>query len=272
MSITERLEDAEILLKNNRTLGAVTILLTAIDATARKYYPKGTMKPSKAFSYFLGSRIKSILLNNSTGPYPRNSGLTIEYRGEQKNVEDVIYEFCRCALIHEATMTPDISIEKEGSFVPQLTLENNGEAVSIRCGEKLILGSGWIDLFFAVVRGARLNNTDLIDQRTTLVANENFNVAEFHNSLAQYYITRRRVDKFRELLQAIGPEKAKMASLEENQTWVSTLLRGGLIEDIWVERLIDRKMITPELTMTDLGLTIFNTLRENYILVNDPEL
>lgn len=114
MSVRERILDARLLIKHGRYEGALSQILIAVAATARKRFPIGTpsrwkpgegMRDREAFMTFLDESLwehTGITVRGSEGV------LGVEYRGKSIRFERILYESFRCNLIHEAELPSDI--------------------------------------------------------------------------------------------------------------------------------------------------------------------
>lgn len=100
MTIREQVEDASFLAQNGRYVGALTTLMLAVAASARRTFPKGTksrekpkeeMSDREAFTMFLGGRIRNILLCDFGAPEQGTSGISVGFRGAQYDVAYVLY-------------------------------------------------------------------------------------------------------------------------------------------------------------------------------------
>ena len=131
MRIKDRLDDAQILWKNNRLDGAFLNILIAVASASRKKFPKDKFTDKDAFINFIksfgGPRIK------------------VEYRGECYEMEYIFYKWVRCELVHEGDIPIDIQ------FFP----EENGDGFIVRAGGfpeyTLKLSKNWFWYFFKKV-------------------------------------------------------------------------------------------------------------------------
>ena len=136
MSIKARVEDAMVLAAIGRLEAALLSLLTAISATSRKRWPRGTrseyepgkpMRDGEAFESFLRDEMPRIC---RVGTY------TVKYRGEMHRLEHVLYRWFRCELAHEAALPLDIE------FVP----DDNPGMMFIRVNSSgLAFSHGWLN-------------------------------------------------------------------------------------------------------------------------------
>src|SRR5689334_9376605 len=108
IGVYARIEDAGVLADAGRFEGALLMLLVAIAATSRKRYPVGTKslkKPSEkmgdgeAFKTFLRDEIWRLV---------REHDDAIKFRGQEIPIEDFLYKFLRCELVHEGRLPTDL--------------------------------------------------------------------------------------------------------------------------------------------------------------------
>lgn len=101
MSVLARIKDAETLWLNGRLEGAAIQVLIAVAATVRKRYPL-PMKDNDAYKQFVLDELVKI----TNGP---TKGVEFYFRGDPRcPVEDIIYNFIRCPLVHEGQLPSDI--------------------------------------------------------------------------------------------------------------------------------------------------------------------
>ncbi len=112
-----RIEDAGVLADAGRFEGALLMLLVAVAATARKRYPKGTMSKMnpnnkmgdrESFTLFLKDEMWQIVKGNSE---------VVHFRGQKKTIEDFLYKFLRCELVHTATMPIDLEPRRQADLL-----------------------------------------------------------------------------------------------------------------------------------------------------------
>jgi hypothetical protein len=115
MTIATRLEDAVVLMEQQRWEGALLSVLVAISGTARRRFPQGTASrwaPSKAmgdreaFETFVTEQIPSIA---------KFTSFNMTFQGQVRPIGEVLYRWMRCTLAHEAGLPPEID------FVPDST-------------------------------------------------------------------------------------------------------------------------------------------------------
>ena len=103
MSVRERIIDAQLLYANGRKAGALLSILVAVGATSRKRYPKKTKGDRDAFTSFLSKELPKIT---------RVKNFNIKFRGKMVPLQELLYEFVRCNLTHEAELPEDIIFEE----------------------------------------------------------------------------------------------------------------------------------------------------------------
>jgi hypothetical protein len=94
MGIRNRVEDAELLWREDRAEAALLMALVAASATARRKYPE----------HKDGEGFERLLLDAHTWR------LSLEFRGEQVPVERLLWKWLRCELVHEAGLPVDIAL------------------------------------------------------------------------------------------------------------------------------------------------------------------
>jgi len=106
--VQARVEDAGVLADNGRYEGAMLMLLIAVASTSRKRYPRCTpskknpkqkMSDREAFTTFLRDEIWRLVKEHSD---------FVVYRGKQQSIEEFLYEYLRCQLVHEGRIPIDL--------------------------------------------------------------------------------------------------------------------------------------------------------------------
>ena len=135
MSIRDRVEDAKFLWQHGRREGAFLCALSAVAATARLRYPdRKAVKDSEAFKQFMSVSL--------------TVRLSVEFRGELHSIEQILYKWLRCELVHEGGLPVDIQ------FMP-------GKELVVRAGGApefvLKLSEGWFNRLCTTVSNAPEN-------------------------------------------------------------------------------------------------------------------
>lgn len=238
MSIREQVDDATFLAQNGRHLGALTILMLAIAASAKRRFPRGTksleipaneMGDREAFTLFLGGRIREILLGEYLGPDYGGSGISVNFRGQQHEVAYILYKFYRCELVHEGELPGDVefSLSRE----PHATgLSRANRGVSISGGDRMVLGDGWIDLLIEALVQAPCNGPEFGIKHYKLQPAPNVDADTFLNStIAKYGTTRGRFYILRSAVRLISPKAITEGADREVADFFDQLVASGAI-------------------------------------------
>jgi hypothetical protein len=198
MTIREQVEDASFLAQNGRYVGALTTLMLAVAASARRTFPKGTkslektkeeMSDREAFTLFLGGRIRKILFGDFGAPDEGTSGISVGFRNSQHDVAFILYKYYRCELVHDGELPEDVEFCAAKQPSAGLTIGNRGLQVSIGTGNKMVLDHGWIDLLQEAVTNARCNGAEFGIQHFDLVPIPGIDEATFFASIVEKYQT-----------------------------------------------------------------------------------
>ena len=126
MSVGERLIDADALWAAGRREGALLSILVAVSAAARIEHPSTFRQhgDGAAFRAFLGAR--------------HSWNISVEHRGQQVSVDQLMWKWLRCELAHEATMPFDVQL-----YDP----DENPDALYVRAGGApdycVLLSASW---------------------------------------------------------------------------------------------------------------------------------
>lgn len=139
MSVLNRLDDSDLLWRNDRREGALLSVLIAVAATARRTLPK-----------IKGDRACFVAFMKSTHGWT----ISIEHRGKQIDVDELLYTWLRCELVHSGGLPVDIKIDE--TFA-------DPHSCSIRAGGApeytVLLSPGWYDYLVGVVRGGLMSES-----------------------------------------------------------------------------------------------------------------
>ena len=94
MSIADRLADGDVLWTHGRREGALLSVLVAITAAAREDYPN--RGDGDAFRTFLATH--------------HTWFISVEHRGEQVTVDQLMWKWLRCEIAHRAGLPVDIQV------------------------------------------------------------------------------------------------------------------------------------------------------------------
>lgn len=122
--IQERLRDADALWQAGRRDSALLLALVALAARARLDYPA------------LGDRAAFLAYTRSRHGWR----ISIEHRGQQVGLDELLYTWLRCSLVHEAALPVDISIDDEALLAAGMALRAGGAP-----DYHVLIGTGWYD-------------------------------------------------------------------------------------------------------------------------------
>ena len=137
MTIRERLEDADLLWRNGRFQGALLSVLVAASATARHSAPRRT-----------GDRAAFVAFMKSTHAWT----ISIEYRGAQVDMDNLLYTWMRCELVHTGALPADIRFDSELADPTECVVRAGGAP-----GYTVLISHGWYHLLADAVRNAAVN-------------------------------------------------------------------------------------------------------------------
>ncbi len=216
MTIREQVEDASFLAHNGRYIGALTTLMLAVAASARKTFPKGTqsyenpekkMSDRESFTLFLGGRIRKILFGDHGGPDKGASGISVNFRGAQHDLAYILYKYYRCELVHDGELPEDVEFNTQKQPGVDLNTSSHGLQVSISTGNKMVLDRGWINLLLEAVINARCNSAEFGREHFDLVPIPGVDEAMLLESLVEKYETSPgRVQILKNVVRKLSPE------------------------------------------------------------------
>lgn len=137
MSTQDRLKDAELLWEHHRHEGAFLNVLIAVAATARKTFPE-IKGDRESFERFMKTT--------------HDWTTSIEYRGQQIDVDHFFYKWLRCELIHTAALPIDLRIDNEFADPASYTVRAGGAP-----DHTVLLTPGWYHFLTQAVANAPAN-------------------------------------------------------------------------------------------------------------------
>lgn len=111
MSIQDRLDDAELLWRHGRESGAMLSALVAIAAIAKQRYPDAGDR--ERFESFMRAA--------------HEWTISIEFRGQQTELDHLFYKWMRCELVHDASLPIDLRIDHQFADPASLAVRAGGE-------------------------------------------------------------------------------------------------------------------------------------------------
>lgn len=267
MTVESRTEEARLLLNAGKLEGAVGLLMIAIAGSSRKVYKKPPYSDNKAFKFFLGGRLRQILLSDFEGPYPTQSNLKIEFNGKPRHLEDIIYEYCRNSILHDATIAPEIEISTQEIVEPNATFISNGTTLNLKFSKTLILDRTWIEVFFQVVAGAKCNNGIAKTYIKKLIPINNDEADNVYKYLAsEHRLTPRRINRLKEIVKTITPDTIK--EVDDRQLKNIFLAVSKYISARILENLKLRNIVDDEYNLTTKGIDSLRKISVTHHLVD----
>jgi hypothetical protein len=130
MSAEDRLIDAQGLWAAGRREGALLLAMVALAASARRDHPKSTDRD--AFVAFLKSR--------------HTWTISVEFRGDQWDLDILFYTWLRCELVHQAALPIDIRFD---DALTGLEVRAGGSPEFV-----LLIAPDWFHFFASAARAA----------------------------------------------------------------------------------------------------------------------
>jgi hypothetical protein len=130
MRAPERVDDARFLWDRGRRPGGLLLVCAAVAAEARRQYPKAGD----------GEGFRRLIRDSLSVE------LSVEFRGEPQPIEQLLYKWVRCELMHTAVVPLDIEID-----------DDLGDGLRVRAGaapEHLLkLSPGWLGSLASLATG-----------------------------------------------------------------------------------------------------------------------
>jgi hypothetical protein len=139
IGVQARVEDAGILADNGHYEGALLMLLIAVAATSRKRYPRGTLSRKNPKNKMLDREAFTTFLRDEISRLVREHSDLVVYQGTQRPLEEFLYEYLRCNLVHQGRTPVDLYPMR------------NDDILTIDCGGGSVVG-------FSRLLLARLND------------------------------------------------------------------------------------------------------------------
>ncbi|KQZ80632.1 hypothetical protein [Pseudomonas sp. Root562] len=271
MSILEQIDDAKFLAEHRRYVGALTLALLAVAASAKKVFPQGTssrinpkskMGDREAFTMFLGSRLATILFDEFGDHQFVRSGIV--FQGMQKDKEldlcEVLYVFYRNGLVHEAEFSSGVTF---GSMPKEFIVSFGAEPdACIDLDGTLRLGYGWIDVLVIVVENAVCNAKEFgVEHYDLIPADNNISAIEQNEKLVQKYdASLKRVEVLKEIVRILSCEEVLKANREQLTHFLRGLLATKKIGYSSIIGLSSRGFTSHDGALTEAGVNLLHEI------------
>lgn len=235
MSIREQIEDAQFLLDSGRFKGALTMLMSAISASSRKAFPRGTarsfrqpndfMRDEEAFTQFLGGRIHAVLFGGPLSPDFGRSGISAICRGNRHSLEYILYKFYRCELIHEGELPEDIDFSPEEGMPDPETGQ-----LTISFTSKLVLNYAWIQILLKAVVEAKCNGAEFGIEHYEIIAKSGIDEDEVCKRFEREYgMSAGRYEYLKSVAYFFREREVSELTDEEIKSQIDELVNSGCI-------------------------------------------
>jgi hypothetical protein len=276
VTIHQQVDDAAFLAQNGRYLGALTVLMLAVAASARKAFPKGMksierpdreMSDRETFTLFLGGRIRKLLFGDFGGPDSGTSGISVEFKGAPYDIAFILYKFYRCELVHEGGLPEDVEFAASSPFDEGAQTGKN-LSVSISSGNRMVLDYGWIDVLRESVIRARCNGAEFGIQHFDLLAKDDVVETVLENALvAKYDITEGRVRILKQVIRLVSPDSICSTDDAVLNAKFLQLLQSGAISGGALTALASRGLADWSGALSPKGLTAIREMAASYKMV-----
>lgn len=216
-NIKKRVEDARFNYQHGLNESALCLLLSAIDGSAAKLFPKGTisinnpktkkgkeieMGNKERYTRFLGVRLAQVMGLDTTDEAYYNSKPFSLIVGDA-SPEKVIYTAFRCSDSHEAGLPPDLKYVFDNGISNKYQLE--------KTDNEFRFSSGFLKMLEQVVVEAPCNGLAFGINHYRLFPKNQMTNAEYTEALSHSFnISFGRVELVKKLIQMVGPEAVDM--------------------------------------------------------------
>ncbi|TOZ47177.1 hypothetical protein [Enterobacter cloacae] len=259
-NIKQRVDDAIFLIKNERYEAALLLLLTAIDGSAAKIFPKGTasistnkknMDNSERYQRFLGVRLRQIMnfAAQETDYYKKEMPTCLV---GVENVEEHIYKAFRCNDVHESM------IPEELHYVYAASSTSTTLCIEISRGV-IKFSEGFLSALIDVIKMAPCNGKEFDIHHYRVRPLEGLNEQEFCEFIVQKYkLSHMRTGIIFSLLQCIGPCVSDMNDKELKSALDSVIENNQCYNDVyWLNRCeADKPLWEAKEGITEFGLVV----------------
>lgn len=220
------------------------------------------MRDNEAFTYFLGGRLHKLLFNSAAPSEYGSSGLCIEFDGQQQQIEQIIYTYFRCALLHEGRLPDNVD------FVDHNSELGGPPSASISLGGRLTLDAGWIDLVFQAVVHAQVNGPEFGIEHRFLRSRNNVDDGAFGNQLILMYdLTLGRINILKNVVVRLAGTNLENTSFEDMALYFRGLVEQGNISLGSLNGLMGRDLVDAKFQLTPKGGQVIRDIAMEYEVV-----
>lgn len=274
MSIRQQIDDAVFLASVGRYVGSLSILMLAVSASARKTFPQKiknrknkweyVVKDRDAFVRFLRNRFLSLFSSGVDGLDSNISLFGTSFLGEISSVEEVLYRYYRCTLVHEGALPCNVEFlsSPTGSESGSLSLEFSGSA------DKVVFYHGIIEVLIRAVREAKCNGFEFGIRHVSLVPRDGVDEqvfldvakAKFNAMPSRVHILKTAYKKFER------SDLERLSDAEVVEEFARQVATGslGAISALWTH-----EHTSMDGVLLPLGIALIREISKFYILIDE---
>ena len=274
MSIREQVEDAKFLAENGKYVGALTHLMLAIAASAKRIFPEGTkslqepkkkMPDQESFCLFLGGRLRQVLFGFIGSPELASAGVSLMFREEKYDLAVLIYKFYRNSLIHQGKLDEDVE------FLPPAEGETphfiSGINLNIKSGNKLSLEAKWIYVFMEVVVCAPCNAAEFGLEHRKFVILEGGDEKVFSDFIIEKYATApTKYSMFKHVVEMLWPDVKDLSNADISNRFIG-LIQSGDVSRGFVNSISRDGFSDANGNLSDKGVNCIREIAQNLKLI-----
>lgn len=281
--IKDRIDDADLLIANGKIESALTLILIAIDGSAKKIFPEGClsidkeaenisklkgldetkvlkiteMKNKERYTRFLGVRLRSffgMVLPDDAYFYHQIP----KFDNREKQLEEIIYKIFRNAVVHDA------GLPEKYNYVLEKSDGSGDFRVEINQGE-VVFSKGLIGLLREVVVSAPTNGVEFGKRHLRICPKEGLTIDGILRELSsKYEFSEQRIDVFLRVIALADLDLSNKNKKELKAAFdlcVRDNLNAGAITGISLPDMSGRPMFYCRDTgLTERGLTLLDEL------------
>lgn len=266
MSVKILTEDALSLRDQGKHLSALTLLLAAVAASARKCFdhprrpkkgrPWGEKHDDEAFCAFLGARIRDVLHGRPglTSDEYGSSGIVFTLDGAKFPIERILYKYYRCELLHEGQLPENAGFSDSGSG---LSISSTDTSISFNYG--------LIDILSTAVIYAPCNATEFGIEHFRLKVKDGVDFEGISDEMElRWTHSKSRIFVFEELMSVLGYENLVNASAESIQSLLKEAVHQKRMNGGMMESMRRRGLAEDDYSLSNSGLAALRHIIQAY--------
>ncbi|EMR7155808.1 hypothetical protein WJ675_001012 [Escherichia coli] len=276
-NIKQRVEDAKFMMKHERYEGALSLLLSAIDGSAKKIFPEGTISISnpigskgkenamgnkERYIRFLGVRLANVMGSRfADDAYFSNPRLSI-FSGKN-TPEEKIYIAFRCNDTHEAGLPNDLKYVFDEGVSNELAIE--------LIGNEFRFTSGFLSILIDVIAEAPSNGLDFGLRHLRLKAHKHENIDDLKKEISStFQVSEGRVSSMMDIVLKVGDYAYGNDSGELREHINRAIIKyfnGGVVVGLYMHGR-ENRLCEENGTLTDNGLKVAQAIIDRTQLID----